>query len=177
MKRTFLMLCIVVSCIRATAQGQARVELFGGYSYLGYYVYPAYTGPWTRVSFNGWEGSAAFHLLPHLAGEGEISRERSGNYPTLWTYMGGPRISTNFGRVSVYGHVLFGGLRDAGSSEANTTFALAFGGGSDLWLKRHIGVRMIQLDYLHTSFNEGSYFAVKSNHGNYRISTGAVFRF
>jgi hypothetical protein len=176
-KLRLLLFGAVLFSFHAVAQDKSRVEVFGGYSHLGYYVYPAYIGPWTSVSFNGWEASGAFHLLPHLAGEAEISQEHSGNYPTLWTYMGGPHLMTNVGRVTIYGHVLFGALRGSSSYQANTTFAAAFGGGADVWFKPHIGVRIAQFDYLHTSFNEGSYFVAPGNHGSYRISTGVVVRF
>jgi hypothetical protein len=175
--RFWLFLTLIAVAIPAIAQDRTRVEVFGGYSYLDYYVYPAYIGPWTSVSFNGWETSGAFAILPHLSAEADIASESSGNYPKLWTYMGGPRIGASFGRATIFGHVLFGALRASSAFEGNTTFAAAFGGGADVWFSRHIGVRLGQFDYIHTSFNEGSYFVVKSTHGNYRFSTGVVVRF
>ena len=163
--------------LSARAQASDRVEVFGGYSHLNYYVYPAYTGPWTELGYNGFEISAAYHLVPHLAAEAEFSFENGPGANSIQTYMGGPRVSGGTKRASIFAHVLLGGLRQPYTGAANTTFAAAIGGGFDYWIVRRVGVRFIQADYLRTSTNLGSYFAIHSNHSNFRISTGVVLRF
>lgn len=174
--RTLLVLFVFLFPLTLAAQTADRVEVFGGYSHLNYYFYPAYTGPWTEVGYNGLEASAAFRLVPHLAAEADFSFEYGpGN--SIQTYMGGPRVSGGTKNASVFGHVLLGGLRQPYSGAANTTFAAAIGGGFDYWIAGRIGVRFIQADYLRTSTNLGSYFAIQSNHSNFRISTGVVVRF
>ena len=168
-----LLLFVLLLPLSLRAQTADHVEVFGGYSYLGYYTYPAYIGPWTEIGYNGFEASATFHLLSHLAAETDFTFQSG-----IQTYMGGPRVSAGLHKATLYGHVLFGGLRNnSGEGIANTTFATALGGGADYWLSRRVGARLLQADYLRTNTPVGSYFAVSGNHGNFRISTGVVFRF
>jgi hypothetical protein len=189
--RFLLVLSIVVLLsLSSTAQNPSRIEVFGGYSHVGYYYYPAYQGPWTLSSFNGWEASAAFKLIPHLAAEADFGGlyGPAGNSccprDKIQTYLGGPRVSVNHRELSLYAHALFGGLRYRTSFgtmpltvDADTTFAMAVGGGADLWLKRRFGVRMLQADYLRNNNPIPGYFAHPGQHENFRISTGVVFRF
>jgi len=192
--KSLLLLVALLFSLHAVAQDHSRLEVFGGYSRVGYYYYPAYTGPWTLSSFNGWEASAAYRLIPHLGVEGDFGgvwgpavsycscpRDR------IRTYMGGPRVTANAGRVGLFGHVLFGGLTYATTyggfqgapsiSNSDTTFAMAVGGGADLWLARRIGVRLAQIDYLRNNNSIPGYFAHPGQHRNFRLSAGVVFRF
>jgi hypothetical protein len=193
--RFMLVFCALLFSAQAIAQDSSRIQVFGGYSYTGYYYYPAYTGPWTRSTFNGWEASGAFRLMPHLGVEGDFG----GSYgpcnvgcafaykDRIRTYMGGPRVTASVGKASFYGHVLFGELtykvRDKASpgvpalSSSDTTFAMAVGGGADFWFSHRIGARLVQVDYLRNNNSEPGYFAHPGQHANIRISTGAVFRF
>lgn len=180
----FLAVCaLLIGCASAQEQSSARLELFGGYQYVAYYTYPAYVGPWTKNGYNGFDGSAAFRFLPHLSAEGDFSYGHAASFgdssPNLETYVGGPRVSFGDKRASVFAHALFGGLRHSygSSSSAYSTFAVVMGGGLDVWFARHLGARPIQFDYLRTSTNVGSYAAAPGNHGNYRLSTGVIFRF
>jgi len=176
MQGKLLVAIFLLLSLSAKAQTSDRVEVFAGYSHLNYYVYPAYTGPWTELGYNGLEVSAAYHLVPHLAAEADFSFENGPGH-SIQTYMGGARVSGGTKKASLFGHVLFGGLREPYTGAANTTFAAAFGGGFDYWIGRRVGVRFIQADYLRTSTNLGSYFAIHSNHANFRISTGVILRF
>jgi hypothetical protein len=177
------------------ARAQDRVQLFGGYSYIGYYYYPAYTGPWTLSSFNGWDGSGSVKLIRHVEIEGDFGRLSGPSYgpgggystkETIRTYAGGPRISTSFRRASLYGHVLFGELTYKTKQtqpgfpvfiSSDTTFAMTIGGGTDLWLTRHFGARLVQIDYLRNNNSVPGYFAHPGQHRNFRILTGVMFRF
>ncbi len=86
----------------------------------------------------------------------------------------------------MYGHTLFGELtyreRETipGYSTyvaSDTTFAMAIGGGTDLHLTRHFGVRLVEIDYLRNNNSVPGYFAHPGQHQNFRILTGATFRF
>jgi hypothetical protein len=176
MRPRSLLFAVFLLSLCASAQ-TGRFQVFGGYSYLGYYTYAAYFGPWSVQGYNGVETSVSYRFFPHIEAEAD-----AGFYfqsPSIQTYMGGPRVSAGSRRFRLFGHALFGGLRESYSSlsGANTTFAYAFGGGADALLAGPVGLRVIQADYLRTSTNVGSYFAAPGNHGNFRISTGVVFRF
>ena len=195
MKARFLLAVFVFLLpLGAKAQQSDRIEVFGGYSHVGYYYYPAYTGPWALSSFNGWETSATIKLVPHLAAEADFgglygTQSSSCSCPRdrIQTFMGGPRASANLHKLNLYAHVLFGALRyrsTFGGLEgvpqtvvADTTFAMAVGGGADFWLTRRFGVRLLQADYLRNNNSIPGYFAHPGQHANFRISTGVVFRF
>jgi hypothetical protein len=181
--RFLLVLFLLVLPLNLIAQNSSRIEVFGGYSYVGYSVDQIYSGPWTRYNFSGWEASATVKVAPHIGVEGDFGGAYSSPYGrayNLRTYMGGPRISADFGKVRVYGHLLFGGLYlDANYLTPNTSFAAVFGGGADYWLKRHFGVQLAQVDYLHNTNTAatGTGFAGGGPSGHLRISTGIVLRF
>lgn len=168
--------------LSASAQND-RVEFFGGYSYTGYSVYDLYSGPWERFGYNGWEAAAAVKLVPHLGAEFDFGGGYGSPYghtSSLRTYMGGPRVSADFGKASVYGHILFGGLTltDQGYSSSTTSFATALGGGADFWFTQHLGARLIQADYIRNTNSAATQGLATSGGANhFRISTGVVFRF
>jgi len=164
------------------AQTPDSVELFGGYTRTTFSVYGRYSGPWTRFGYNGFEASAAFKLVPYLAAEADFANafaSPNGDSSTVRTFMAGPRIFANFGNATVYGHLLVGGLT-FNISGSGSSYVVAGGGGVNLWATRHIGVRLIQFDYLRNGFIRAAVLgsgAGNSAMNNYRFSTGVVFRF
>ncbi len=120
-----ILLMLLGLTVPLNLKAQNRVDVFAGYSFLGYYTYQAYTGPWTLNDYSGFEASAAYRLVPHLAAEADFSFE---NGPQkIQTYMGGPRVSIGYGKADFFAHGLFGGLRDATSAGgSNTTFVAAW---------------------------------------------------
>jgi opacity protein-like surface antigen len=93
------------------------------------------------------------------------------------TYLFGPKVAYRANsRFTPFGQVLFGGAHVSGStfsgSASENAFALAVGGGADWNATPHIGVRLIQAEYLLTKFNDG----VNNRQNNARISAGVVFR-
>jgi len=178
------------------ANAQDRVQIFGGYSYIGYFYYPAYSGPWALSSFNGLDTSVSVKLMRHAEIEGDFGGLWGPTYgcgncdyeekQTIRTYLGGPRVSLNIQRATFYAHALFGELTYKiaetqpgfpSFNSSDTTFAMTIGGGTDLWFTRHFGARLIQFDYLRNNNSEPGYFAHPGQHFNFRILTGAMFRF
>jgi len=203
---------ILLSSLALVAQesGTPKVVLFGGYSYL-------HSGTNTPTSFfsnnsnhfNGWDGQATFNFAPHIG----LTADFNGNYrtpvgfsslgfsagttQTMYNLLFGPTVSTNFGRLGVFGHALFGeslsrlstgvsvpilgGFNTSVSS--SNAFAMAFGGGVDIGLTKHIAIRAGQLDYLRTQFSPTealAYGLSTSSNGRqntFRYSGGVVFQF
>ena len=60
----------------------------------------------------------------------------------------------------------------AGGTTDATSFALQVGGGVDLGLKRHIGIRLFQADWLRTQLPNGT----TNVQNTLRLGTGIVFR-
>jgi len=181
--RWLLVVFVFLLPLCASAQQNDRVQVFGGYSYTGYSIYELDSGPWNRFGYSGWEAAAAVKLVPHLAVEADFAGGYASTYghsSHLRTYMGGPRVFGNVGPLTVYGHLLFGGatLGYQVYSFTDTSFATAIGGGADYWFRRHLGVRVIQVDYLrNTNSAAGEGLAVSGGGNQFRISTGVVFRF
>ncbi len=176
-----------------------RATVFGGYSYLRN----------NSNGFNGWEGQGTFNFTRYLG----VTAEVSGDYRTpvsfsvlgvsasahqrLYTYLFGPTVTANFGRSAVFAHALFGeahsslgagvnipiiGGISTGLTSANA-FAMAFGGGVDIGVTRHLAIRAAQVDYLRTQFSAtdalttGLSSSLGNRQNSFRYSAGIVFRF
>jgi len=87
--------------------------------------------------------------------------------------MFGPRASVSMGRCTPSAHLLLGFTHQndsgSGTSNANTSFATAIGGGLDYKLAKTVSARA-QLDVSHATLFHGS-------QNNVRLTTGLVFRF
>jgi opacity protein-like surface antigen len=181
----------------ASAQDEVpKVEIFAGYSYvhgnLGFRI-PGFNmnGGSASVSFNPWSslGIVADFGGYHVGNIGGLSVD--GN---IYTYLFGPKLAYRSGRWTPFVQALFGGAHASGSTSpinvarvrpqgilpifsglaSENAFAMAVGGGLDVNATNHIGIRLIQAEYLMTRFG-----VVNSTdtQNNARISAGVVFRF
>lgn len=178
---------------------ETRATIFGGYSYLRN----------SSNGFGGWEGQGTFNFNRHLGVTADVSGISvtpfgfsalgfsAGTYQRLNNYLFGPTITAYLGRSAVFAHALFGethsslgagvgipiiGGISTGITSANA-FAMAFGGGIDIGLTRHLAIRAVQVDYLRTQFNAtdalttGLSSSVGNRQNSFRYSSGIVFRF
>jgi peptidoglycan-associated lipoprotein len=172
----------------APAQQDApRPELAFGYSYLHSNLPPGGCG---CFSLNG--GSATF-TWPVGSGKfafaGDINvvhagaASGTGDSLTLGTYTAGGRYLP-LSAHSVwqpFGQVLIGVAHSSGTlvqgpnpaaANAGAAFAANIGGGLDVRTGSQFSIRLIEADYLPTTFDNGS-----NNHqNNFRIGAGVVFR-
>lgn len=182
-----------------SGQENAKVLLFGGYQFLHDGNADGFDD---SLSASGWNASATFQFTKHLG----VAADFSGNYRSTtlhngslgeggqfpiafraYTYTFGPVFSFGVaGRVRPFVHALFGAghLRpdgcvifsgspdECGSGDYNG-FTMMLGGGVDAKAAGHITYRLFQADwvYLPTTFGPSG------QTGNFRISTGPVFRF
>jgi hypothetical protein len=109
------------------------------------------------------------------------------------TFLGGPRFSWRKNRFTVFGHYLVGQgnakveNETTGERTGNGEFAMAAGGGLDIFLGKKVALRAAQFDYvpMHTDINarlsgRNGVGTVDSTGGwlnNSRFQTGIVFRF
>jgi opacity protein-like surface antigen len=173
-----------------------KAEVFAGYSYvranLGFGIPGAnFNGGSASVSFNP---SSSFGIVADFGGYhvGDI-----GGLPVdgnMYTYLFGPKLAMRSGRVTPFVQALFGGAHISGSayiptlsrvqpqpqgviligSGSENAFAMALGGGLDVNATDHIGIRLIQAEYLMTRFGV---LNSSDTQNNARISAGVVFRF
>jgi len=173
----------------ASAQDEApKVEAFGGYSYLR--VNPGFGAP--GLNFNGGSGSLAYNFTPMLgvvADFGGYHWSQNGADATAVSYLFGPKLALRHGPITPFAQVLFGGAHLSGSgggcagiagrvrsqgiitcgSGSDNGFAMTIGGGLDWNATEHIGIRVIQAEYLMTRFASNA-------QNNARISAGVVLR-
>jgi hypothetical protein len=183
----------------AGSENGTRAAIFGGYSYLRN----------SNNGFNGWEAQGTFNFARHLGVTADLSSASLspfsfsllgfsvGTYQRLNNYLFGPTVTTSLGRSAVFAHALFGEARSSlgagvgipiiggistGLTSANA-FAMAFGGGIDVPLTRHLAIRAVQVDYVRTQFRATDALTTRlsSSLGNrqnsFRYSTGIVLRF
>ena len=183
----------------AGSEIETRATIFGCYSYLRN----------SSNGFGGWEGQGTFNFNRYLGVTADVSGTSvtpfgfsalgfsAGTYQRLNNYLFGPTITANLGRSAVFAHALFGeahsslgagvsvpiiGGISTGLTSANA-FAMAFGGGIDIGLTRHLAIRAVQVDYLRTQFNAtdalttGLSSSLGNRQNSFRYSSGIVFRF
>jgi hypothetical protein len=201
-----IVLCLPLSlaaqnggAMAAGSENGTRAMVFGGYSYLR-------NG---SNSFSGWEGQGTFNFNRYLGVTADVSGASLTPFSFsalgasaftnqhLSNYLLGPTVTAELGRNSVFAHALFGeahsslgagvsvpiiGGISTGLTSANT-FAMAFGGGIDIGLTRHLAIRAVQVDYIRTQFNAidalttGLSSSLGNRQNSFRYSTGIVFRF
>ena len=209
--RTCVMLMSVIVCLPtmlaaqiggarpAGSELETRATIFGGYSYLRN----------ASNGFGGWERQGTFNFTRNLGVTADVSGASltpfslsvlgvsAGVSQRLTNYLFGPTVTASLGRSSVFAHALFGeahsslgagvslpivGGISTGLTSANA-FAMAFGGGVDIGLTRHLAIRAVQVDYLRTQFNAidalttGLSSSLGNRQNSFRYSTGIVFRF
>ena len=199
-----IVLCLPLSLVAqsggamaAGSESGTRATVFGGYSYLR-------NG---SNSFNGWEGQGTFNFNRYFGVTADVSGASLTPFSFsalgasaftnqhLTNYLFGPTVTAELGRSSVFAHALFGeahsglgagltvpiiGGISTGLTSANA-FAMAFGGGIDVGLTRHLAIRAVQVDYIRTQFNaiDALTTGLSSSFGNrqnsFRYSSGIVF--
>ena len=196
--KKWALLCgaLLVFAGHASAQDHPWGEVFGGYSYVR--VNPGNGFP--GESFNGGSGSFSFNPTPWLGIVSDFGGYHwSGSFEgvssdfTAFSYLVGPKFTWRHGRITPFAQALFGGLRISGSNcyadddahvrrqggegsdcenGNDSGFATALGGGLDWNATSHLGIRLVQAEYV---LSELSFFSA-SHQNNFRFSTGVVIR-
>jgi outer membrane immunogenic protein len=139
----------------------------------------------TRLYFNGGSGSVTVNATPWLGFTGDFGvyhhsdTDLSNNN---FTYLFGPQFTYRGNEhVNPFFQVLVGGSHLSTTvslpgipsvSNSSNAFAFAAGGGLDVKVSPHIAVRVAQIDYLLTKFQDD----LDNRQNNVRISAGIVFR-
>jgi hypothetical protein len=148
-------------CVPAFAQ---RVEIFGGAQFEH-----------LQSSYNavGWNASLTRNFNHVLGITGDFSgvyNSRAAN-SSVYTYTVGPVLSARLPVVQPFVHALFGGATAKIGGAGDITFAMLLGGGLDLGLRKGIGLRLVQVDWLITDFG----YHAQDSQG--RVSAGIVIKF
>jgi len=181
-----------------------RVELFLGYSYLRAVPSPAEGNRLGWL--NGGSASIALNFNRYLGivgdfgglddtqlllwGTGTNSSTTADSSGTVFTYLFGPRLSfRRHDRVTPFGQVLFGGIHASAATlssgctgigctllPSESKFAMTAGGGLDVKVHHHLALRIIQAEYLMTSFEDRT-TGTNATQNDMRLSSGIVYRF
>jgi peptidoglycan-associated lipoprotein len=165
-----------------------RAELALGYSYMHSNAPPGGCG---CFNLNGGNATFAWPVKPGsfaLVGDVAIAHagtvSSTGDSLTLSTYTAGARYLPKLGHspLQPFGQALIGLAHSSGklvqganpaAANAGAAFAANLGGGLDLRASRRFAVRLIEADYLLTTFDNGT-----NNHqNNLRVSAGMVVHF
>jgi opacity protein-like surface antigen len=181
-KNIALMLLIILCAAFAVAQDAPKAEVFGGYQFISLDTKNIGID---RQMLHGWDADVAFNPTKNLG----IVADISGVYKSeiqgvqvdgkLYNYLFGPRFSHRTDKVTVFGEALFGGGHVSGSnsfvgSGSLNGFAMAFGGGVDVNVGKHVAVRPVKFDYVYNRF---SVSGVSESFNNFRYAGGVVFKF
>jgi hypothetical protein len=168
------------------AQNLPEVDVFGGYSYLGFELpaNPSAGTSSTRLALNGWDASASFFRFHHFSAEADFAGHTLNDCASTtfscsnFTYMFGPRYNIGSGKLTYFVHGLVGQDRATlafnGTTLTDTSISAAAGVGVDYWLFRHIGVQLGPVDYTYAR-HLNSYNVASQN--NFRAAGGVAFRF
>jgi len=157
--RKSMLLFIVFGLLSLTAFAQ-RIEIFGGYQFT--HLQPAFNA-------NGWNASLTGNFKHVLGITGDFSGAYKANL-NVHTYTIGPVLTARLPVVQPFVHALFGGIT-ASDGESSTGFAMMVGGGIDVGLRKGIGFRIAQADWLSTRFSGNT------RNRNVRASAGIVLKF
>ena len=163
MRKLLLQAILFGGLLSAPAFAQ-RVELFGGAQFD--HLQPSYNAV-------GWNASLTGNFK-HVLG---ITGDFSGAYKSyrgsssVYTYTVGPVLTARLPVVQPFIHALFGGASIVGNGASDNAFAMLVGGGIDIGLRKGIGLRLVQADWLMTKF------ADETQNKQGRVSAGIVIKF
>jgi hypothetical protein len=158
LKRWMLLFVVLyLLCLTATAQ---KVEIYGGYQFT--HLQPAFNA-------NGWNVSLTGNFKHVLGITGDFSGAYKDNL-SAHTYAVGPVLTARLPVVQPFVHALFGGIT-VSNGASRSGFAMLLGGGIDIGLRKGIGFRVVQVDWLNTHISD------VTRNRNVRASTGIVLKF
>ncbi len=163
-------LCAFGLAAAAGAADIPRAEGFGGYSYARS----------EDQGLHGWSATLGYNFTRHLEAEAEVSAHYGGfdNGTDFGrqSFLAGPRLNFRTGRATPFLRALAGAVRTSAGitvqnvniSSRRTDLGTAAGGGLDLSLGRHWGLRL-----------QGDYFLVRTEGemvGDPRAAFGVSYR-
>jgi opacity protein-like surface antigen len=181
MKTIAALTLIMLSAPCLAQSGHPRVELFGGFSYVRIDADES-----ENRNLYGWNGSLSVSVDRTFG----FTVDTSGHYQDnvfqrsrVFSILAGPRFTARNQYATTFAHILFGGTHDHEKFDTLTNhfttqanaFVVALGGGVDVNVTPHFGVRVIQAEYALTKFNHAP--SGKAIQHNARVGVGVVFRF
>lgn len=180
-RATPLLLLLLLSSPCLAQSSHPRFEVFSGFSYARIDGDESDTR-----NFYGWNGSLSVNVDKTFG----FTVDASGHYQDniiersrFFSVLAGPRFTARNEHATTFAHVLLGGIHQHERVETltehftthGTAFAVAVGGGVDVNVTPHFGVRVLQAEYVLSKFNRA--LSGKAIQHNARVGIGVVFRF
>jgi opacity protein-like surface antigen len=151
----------------ASAPSVSKVEVFGGYGYMGFNssVGTSFNGQDT----NGWGLAATYNFNRYLGITGDFSGQYGSEFFGL--HVPGTELNTHltsllFGptvayrtrsKLTPFAHCLLGvshiSISGFGATDSQNAFGMAVGGGLDYKINKTFSIRPAQFDYTYASFS------------------------
>jgi outer membrane immunogenic protein len=169
---------------RLSAQAASHLEFGGDYNYLHANAPPGGCGCFSAMGGDGWIG---FRATKELSIVGEFASQSASNISgtpasiRMYTFMGGPRFTIRSRRrLMPFGKTYAGIAHASGDLVPNNSglpssanvLAFSVGGGADFAISSSLSIRLIDVDYLYTRFNNGT----NDHQNNVRLAAGIVIR-
>ena len=138
------------------------------------------------------DGTYYFADVIGLTGEFDFNKKTFSTDPNLtagdqdrqYSVYGGPRLKARIGTLEPFAHALFGvtnlkATSFTGSSVSDNAFSMKLGGGLDVKVFPHLGLRLGELNYYLSKFSVNSavsVFNIKDHQNNVTFSAGVVIR-
>lgn len=172
------MAIVVVFSITSLAQEQdaPKVELFGGYSWYN----PGGSVLGTKLpSLNkGWDGAFTYNFNKWVG----LTADVGGHYKrglNAYTYTFGPQLKyRNSEHFTPFVELLAGWTHLSPTGlQARNQPAFIGGGGFDVNINKWFSWRVLQADYVYTTYRDKSLMTTSSRLDGARVQSGAVFTF
>lgn len=180
-----LMACTLMAGQTPSTTDHPAVSVFAGYTFASTDLLETpEVVPGERTGFHGGTFDFTWNASKHVGLTAQFSTASTSQDfgfgkadGRITTFLFGPKLTQQVDQFELYAHTLFGGAHASiespilPSSQSDTDFALAIGGGVD-WVGHnhsHFGWRVVQLEYTMAQ--------VFGSHTSYdRVSTGVIFR-
>ncbi len=166
----------------------SKYEISAGFSRRSYYAPGGGT-----LGMIGWYASGEYNWKRWVGAEGEVTETwhtvKIAGFPNdtihIYTFLAGPRFyPLGHHKVTPFGHILIGGGHYSSATPAfggfhgatfvYNAYTYEVGGGLDLNLWEHWGIRMVQADFGNANYVQNAGVA---NRGSTRFSAGFVYHF
>jgi len=159
--------------------GIPRGEAGFNYNYIHANAPPGQCG---CFSLNGGSASFVYNITPRWAAAADLQVAHAGNVDggqviTIINYLFGARYSfRNHTRFVPYAQALLGGAKEDVNFQFTinrNSFGLLGGGGVTTRLKNHLGLNIIEADYVYTQIPN----AINDRQNDIRVASGLIYRF
>ena len=162
--KNIMVLALLIAVILCAPSFAQRVEIFGGAQFE--HLQSTYNAV-------GWNASLTGNFKHVLGITGDFSgvyNSRRSN-SSVYTYTFGPVLTARMPVVQPFVHALFGGISASSTGVSSNAFAMFLGGGLDIGLRKGIGFRIAQVDWLMTRYGDQN----QTEQG--RVSAGILIKF